>query len=674
MCGIVGILDLSRSTSSELLESNVRRMTGALQHRGPDADGIWTDAPAGIALGHRRLAVLDLSPAGQQPMTSVCGRYIISFNGEIYNFADLRAELERDSSEHLWRGRSDTEVLLAAIVRWGVEAAVKRAIGMFAVALWDRREQLLHLVRDRMGEKPIYYGQVGRCFLFGSELKALRAAENGPRTIDRRALALLLRHSYVPGPYSIYEGIRKLAPGSILTIGTDRPERVRAYWSLAQVVQAGKAARFSGSEAEAADELDRLLRQTIRGQMIADVPLGAFLSGGVDSSTVVALMQAQSARPVRTFTIGFDERAYDEARHAKAVARHLGTDHTELYVSAADALAVIPELPQIYDEPFADVSQIPTLLVAGLARRHVTVSLSGDGGDELFGGYNRYFLARSLRRATGWLPRPARSLLARGITGLSPNRWDRIVGGAGRLLPASLRQHRIGEGLHKFADILRAHDAQAMYRHLVSHWKEPTTVVRDAEEAPTLLTDPCAWALRDDYTEQMMYLDGVTYLPDDILAKVDRATMAVSLESRVPLLDPRIVEFAWKLPLSFKVKGRQGKRLLRQVLYKYVPRQLIDRPKMGFGVPLDSWLRGPLREWASALLDPDRLAREGFFHTEPITKKWQDHLSGRCNWQYPLWNVLMFQSWLERWSQRDAGTEKCSGADVKTALQCRPCS
>lgn len=669
MCGIVGILDLGRSTSSDSLESNVRRMTSALQHRGPDGDGIWTDAPAGIALGHRRLAVLDLSPAGRQPMASACGRYIISFNGEIYNFADLRAELERDSAEYVWRSHSDTEVLLAAVARWGVEAAVGRAIGMFAVALWDRREQVLHLARDRMGEKPIYYGQVGRWFLFGSELKALRAVENGPRTIDRRALALLLRHSYVPGPYSIYEGVRKLSPGSILTVGADKPERARAYWSLAQVVQAGSAARFTGSEAEAVDELDRLLRQVIRGQMIADVPLGAFLSGGVDSSTVVALMQAQSARPVRTFTIGFEERAYDEARHAQAVARHLGTDHTELYVSAEDALAVIPQLPRLYDEPFADVSQIPTYLVAGLARRHVTVSLSGDGGDELFGGYNRYFLARSLRRATGWWPQAARLLVARGITGLSPNRWDKIAGGAGRLLPASLRQHRIGEGLHKFADILRSNDARAMYRHLVSHWKEPTTIVRGADEAPTPLTDPSAWALRDDYTEQMMYLDAITYLPDDILVKVDRATMAVSLESRVPLLDSRVVEFAWKLPLSFSVKGRQGKRLLRQVLYRYVPRELIDRPKMGFGVPLDSWLRGPLRDWASALLDPSRLAREGFFHTESITKKWQEHLSGRCNWQYPLWDILMFQAWLEQWGQASVGTEALPGADVRTALR-----
>lgn len=646
MCGIAGLFRPAADRAAETLEAVGGCMTATLRHRGPDAGAVWVDAHAGIVLGHRRLAIIDLSPNGSQPMSSTSGRWVIAFNGEIYNFPALRDDLL--TRGHRFCGHSDTEVLLAAIEQWGLTESLKRAVGMFALALWDREDHVLYLARDRMGEKPLYYGWVDGTFLFGSELKALRAYDGWEPTIDRDALALFLRHNYVPGPYTIYQGIRKLPPGTSLAIpASGDTAEPRPYWSLGDVIRTARARRFEGGEPEAIERLDRLLRQSIRGQMVADVPLGAFLSGGIDSSTVVALMQAQSERAIQTFTIGFHEQAYDEAVYAKAIARHLGTDHTELYVEPADAMAVIPRLPTLYDEPFADSSQIPTFLVSQLARRSVTVSLSGDGGDELFGGYNRYFLARSIWQRMERLPRLLRKTVARGITACAPTTWDRMFGAIRAALPGALRPRHFGDGLYKLAVILHAHGPDEIYHRLVSHWEQPDRVVRGAVEPLTSLTNTAAWPELGDYTERMMYLDAITYLPDDILVKVDRACMAVSLEARVPLLDHRVIEFAWSLPLAFKVRNGDGKRLLRRVLNRYVPNELVDRPKMGFGVPIDHWLRGPLRDWAESLLDERRLRLEGVFDPGPIREKWLEHLSGANNWQYLLWDVLMFQAWRE---------------------------
>lgn len=644
MCGIVGCYQVGRTQSD--LGTVVTKIARTLGHRGPDDGGEWHDAEAGIALGHRRLAVIDLSPEGHQPMVSESGRYVIAFNGEIYNFRDLRSELE--PLGHRFRGHSDTEIALAAIEQWGLIKAITRFVGMFAFGLWDRQAQCLHLARDRLGEKPLYYGWVGDTFLFGSELKALRAYPHWRGEIDREALALFVRHNYIPTPYSIYKGIQKLRPGTVLTIKRGQAAGKRAapmpYWSARNAVETGTGNRLAENTADAADQLERLLRQAVFQKMVADVPLGAFLSGGVDSSTVVALMQAQSSQPIRTFTIGFHESEYNEAEAAKAVAQHLGTDHTELYVTPAEAMDVIPSLPTLYDEPFADSSQIPTYLVSRLTRQHVTVSLSGDGGDELFGGYNRYFLGRRLWNTVGWVPKGLRQLGAKALINISPRHWN----GAARRVPfLRSRVANPGDKAHKLAAIFGVESPEVMYHGLVSHWENPGAVVIDGNEPSTVLTDRGQWADLADFTERMMYLDLVTYLPDDILVKVDRASMAVSLEARVPLLDHRVVEFAWRLPLSLKIQKGQGKWLLRQVLYKYVPRELIERPKMGFGVPIDHWLRGPLRNWAEALLAEDRLKREGYFNPEPIRQKWLEHLSGRRNWQYHLWDILMFQAWLE---------------------------
>ncbi len=646
MCGITGFWQ-SQHHRTDPLQLIAQRMSDKLLHRGPDDGGIWVDETAGIALGHRRLAVVDLSPEGHQPMLSADGRYVIVFNGEIYNFLELRRQLEQLG--HRFRGHCDTSVMLASFSQWGLDAALKRFIGMFAFALWDRQERILHLGRDRMGEKPLYYGWMGNTFLFGSELKALQAHPQWQGEIDRNALALFLRHSYIPAPYSIYKGIYKLPPGTTLTLTTadiQSPPPPVPYWSAKSVAEFGARHPFSGNEAEAIEQLDYLLRDSIRQQIIADVPLGAFLSGGIDSSTVVSLMQAQSNRPVKTFSIGFYEEVYNEAQHAKAVAQHLGCDHTELYVTPEEAIAVIPKLPTLYDEPFSDSSQIPTFLVSQLARQQVTVSLSGDGGDELFAGYDRYFLGRSIWEKIGWMPQSVRQVGADALTALSPQTWDKLFAGLGSLLPTRLRQRRPGDTLHKLAEIFAVDSPDTLYRRLVSNWKQPESVVLGSLEPPTTLTDPREWARLPEFTQRMMFLDTVAYLPDDILTKVDRASMGVSLEARVPFLDHRLVEFAWQIPLEMKLRNGQGKWLLRQVLYKYVPQKLIERPKMGFGVPIDYWLRGPLRDWAEALLDEKRLHEEGFFNPQPIREKWTEHLSGERNWQYYLWDVLMFQAWL----------------------------
>lgn len=643
MCGITGFIE-SFSGNHVELETRVRRMVDALIHRGPDDGGAWVDVAIGMALGHRRLSILDLSPEGHQPMVSASGRYVISYNGEVYNFAELRSELDIAGAK--FRGHSDTEVMLAAFEEWGIEKAVQRFVGMFAFALWDRVERHLTLVRDRLGEKPLYYGWCDKTFLFGSELKALCAHPLWRGDINQAVLASYMRYGYVPLPHSIYLGICKLLPGTWLKISADDPPGHMpvpiTYWSAREVAMQKPLTDLS--DAAATDALDSLLRQAVGRQMISDVPLGALLSGGIDSSTIVALMQCQSSQPVRTFSIGFAESDYDEARYAKLIAAHLGTDHTELYLSAEEARGVIPRLPEIYDEPFGDSSQLPTHLVAALARKHVTVALSGDGGDELFGGYNRYFWGRSIWNRIGKLPQGMRSGVGRMMTALSPTEWDRI----GTLLPQRLRQPTLGDRIHKLASVIDIDGPDELYRRLISQHREPGLLIVGADETSIWADAEAAAFGRSDITERMMFHDLVGYLTDDILTKVDRAAMAVSLETRVPLLDYHLVEFAWRLPLAMKIRNGQGKWLLRQVLDRYVPHELIDRPKQGFGVPIDTWLRGPLREWAEELLDEDRLRREGYLHPAPIRKKWDEHLSGRRNWQYWLWNVLMFQAWLER--------------------------
>ncbi|MBI4796305.1 MAG: asparagine synthase (glutamine-hydrolyzing) [Deltaproteobacteria bacterium] len=650
MCGITGFIDLKTRRSPEELEAVVRAMAEALHHRGPDDSGVWVDAALGLALGHRRLSILDLSPLGRQPMVSPGGRYLITYNGEIYNFPTLRQELESQGQK--FRSTSDTEVMLAAIDRWGLEEALPRFIGMFAFALWDREERVLFLARDRLGEKPLYYGWQGKVFIFGSELKALRRWPDFSGVIDRNALALFLRLHSVPAPYSIYQGIHKLLPGTFLRLPWKNltPGEVPTplpYWSAREVAEQGQQSPFPGNADEAIDELERLLKDAVRNQMLADVPLGALLSGGLDSSTVVALMQTQSSRPVKTFTIGFHEDAFNEAVHARAVARHLGTDHTELYVTAAVARGVIPQLAELYGEPFGDSSQIPTSLVCRLARSQVTVALSGDGGDELFGGYPRYTLVPEIWRLVNRIPPGWRRITGKFLTGMPVSFWDRLLTVLEPFLPPSLRVKPYGEKIYKLAEYLNAGSPEDVYYRLISQWQQPLEVVRGAEEYPTVVTDQSRWASLPDLVQRLMYFDLGLYLPDDILVKVDRAAMGVSLETRVPLLDHRVVEFAWRLPLSLKIRNCQGKWLLRELLCRYVPRELVERPKMGFAVPLAAWLTGPLRDWAESLLAEPRLRQEGFFHPEPIRRKWREHLTGKPWWHHHLWNILMFQAWLE---------------------------
>jgi asparagine synthase (glutamine-hydrolysing) len=646
MCGIAGFLGDYQQRDTHAVRA--KTMADTLLHRGPDDGGVWLEPDSGLALAHRRLSVLDLSPEGHQPMVSACGRYVIVFNGEIYNFRELRQELEQNKTV-TWRGSSDTEVMLAAIRAWGLPRALEKFVGMFAFALWDRERRTLSLARDRLGEKPLYYGRQGNVFLFGSELKALRVHPAFRGEIDRNALAMMQRYAYVPTPYSIYRGVQKLPPGTFLTLSSDVQQDVMptAYWSARQAAEQGQHDPFTGSDQEAIAELDRILNAAIDGQMVADVPLGAFLSGGVDSSVVVALMQTRSTRPVKTFSIGFWEEAFNEAEYAQAVAHHLGTEHTPLYVTPEEALAVIPRIPTLYDEPYGDSSQIPTFLVSQLARQHVTVSLSGDGGDELFGGYNRYFWAADLWRKLGWAPQPIRGAAASLLTLVRPSVWNRMFRRLTPLLPKTLRYANPGDKLHKLADMLTARHPEEIYRGLVSLWKDPEVLVTGSQALSTLLDDPRDWPNLREFEQRMMYLDLVTYLPDDILVKVDRAAMGVSLETRVPLLDHRLVEFAWRLPLNMKIRGTQSKWLLRQVLYQYLPKHLIERPKMGFGVPLAEWLRGPLRAWSETLLDPARLKQEGYFNPQIVHTHWDEHLSGRRNWSYQLWNVLVFQAWLE---------------------------
>jgi asparagine synthase (glutamine-hydrolysing) len=643
MCGITGFW--GPGFRAEEAEQILGRMTDAIRHRGPDDAGTWTDPEQGVALGHRRLSILDLTPTGHQPMASRDGRYVIVFNGEIYNFAELRQRLAGAGAR--FRGTSDTEIMLAAISSWGLEAAVKAFAGQFAFALWDRETRQLHLVRDRLGEKPLYYGWMGNTLLFGSELKALRAHPSWHGSVDRNALTLYMRHGCVPAPYSIYEGVQKVEPASIVTLSSGgRSESVR-YWVLEEVIRHGLEHPLTGGATDILDQVERELRNAIGQQMVADVPIGAFLSGGVDSSAIVALMQAQSTRPVRTFTIGFHNGAYDEATHARAVAAHLGTEHTELYISPEEARAVIPLLPRMFDEPFADSSQIPTFLVAQLARHQVTVALSGDGGDELFGGYYRYFIGDRLWRGLAPLPAWLRRIGASAAMAPSPSTWDRIAGGIQSVLPGVKRTPRIGERIHKLATVAAATDAPDFYRAMVSYWQHPADVVLGGHEPASVLTKDRALVESLSTVEQMMYFDARSYLPDDILAKVDRATMAVSLESRAPLLDHRVVELGWQVPMSMKVRDGVGKIALREVLYRHVPKAMIERPKMGFSVPISEWLRGPLSEWVGDLLSERRIRDAGFFEPRVIGRAWQEHRTGSRNWEEPLWAALMFEAWRE---------------------------
>jgi asparagine synthase (glutamine-hydrolysing) len=703
MCGFSGFITTDKSLLSRA-KTVASQMALAIQHRGPDDVGAWVDGSAGIALGFRRLSILDLSIAGHQPMRSASGRFVMTFNGEIYNHNDLRdllnaAQLGKPFQP--WRGHSDSETLLACFEAWGLEETLQKTVGMFAIALWDTQTNTLYLARDRFGEKPLYYGWVtsassaSPAFVFGSELKALRAYPDFSNPVSREALTLFMRFTYVPAPYSIYQNIFKLEPGCMLSIKTDisknnkdsfshagdlphwqsvptaplRPPAVQSglsmhrWWALGSVVEAGAQNQIS-SQDEALETLEQRLKDAVRMQSLADVPLGAFLSGGVDSSCIVALMQAQATSPVKTFTVGFEEAGFDESPYARAVAEHLGTEHNELFVSAKQAQAVIADLPTMYDEPFADSSQIPTHLVCKAARQQVTVALSGDAGDELFGGYNRYFWGPRIWNRLAWLPYPARQALGAAVRAVPTAGWDSLSRPVNALLPDSKNITRAGVNAHKLAARLSGvRDTDDLYKSLVSEWHDPAQVVKGAgsggaragvalSEPVSMLADPWPAAGVEEHQLRMMYRDSMTYLPDDILCKVDRAAMATSLETRVPFLDHRVAELAWRLPLNMKIRNGQSKWALRQVLYKYVPKNLIERPKAGFAIPIGQWLRGPLKDWAEALLDERRLEVEGYFYPKPIRDKWAQHLSGRYDHTASLWAVLIFQSWLESTSQK----------------------
>lgn len=641
MCGIAGFW--ARPADAASLTEQAGFMADALSHRGPDDRGVWIDAARGVGLGFRRLAILDLSVFGHQPMTSVEGRYTVVFNGEIFNFRELKTELV--AAGHPFRGGSDTEVMLAGFSRWGIADTLLRITGMFAIAAWDAAEQQLTLARDRVGKKPLYYGRAeDGAWIFGSELKALQRYGAFTPKIDRDALVQFFRYGYVPAPRSIFCGIKKLLPGHRVTLGFGDERAPEPYWDPASAARRGDATPLQLSDDEAVGQLLCVLGTAVAQRMVADVPLGAFLSGGLDSSLIVALMQAQSTRPVRTFTVGFDVPGYNEAVAANAVAAHLGTDHTELYVTPQQTRDVIPLLPAIYDEPFGDSSGIPTYLVSKLARSHVTVALSGDGGDELFSGYNRYFWAPAIWKRARPLPLVLRRAVSATIGATSPALLDAAYAAVERPLPSSWRVARPADKLHKMAAIFDARDETELYTRLVSAWHDPARLVRGGREAPVGAPqfEP------REFCERMMFRDLLTYLPDDILTKVDRASMASSLEVRSPLLDHRVIEWAWSLPSRMRVRDGTGKWLLRRLLHRYVPATLVERPKMGFGIPIDEWLRGPLKEWANDLLSEASLDTSEL-NSEPIRLVWQSHLRGHRNESARLWPVLMFQAWRRMW-------------------------
>lgn len=649
MCGLTGFICKGIQSDNEI-NNQLELMTSAIKHRGPDDFGYWVDKDRKFALGHRRLSILDLSEAGHQPMVSKSSRFIIAFNGEIYNHLRLRKKLEDENNAKLyWNGHSDTETLLSCFELWGIENTLEKITGMFSIALIDRYEENLYLIRDRMGEKPLYYGWVSSNFVFGSELKSLKAFKGFSSEIDRNSLALFLKYDYVPAPNSIYKNIKKLPQGSYLSLSIgdegfnkNRSISVKSYWDMQKISKHCKLNNsFVGSEEEAIEKLEEILGKSIKDQMISDVPLGAFLSGGIDSSLTVALMQKYSQKKVKTFTIGFSEKNYNEAEYAKAVAEHLKTEHTELYVTPEQAIEIISKLPSIYDEPFADSSQLPTFLVSKLARNHVTVSLSGDGGDELFGGYNRYFLANRLWKKISKIPWTIRVFCAKLIHLSNPKIWSLIF----NLIPQRYRISNPSDKIYKLSKILVSKNIHEVYERLVTHWDNPFEVVLNSKNNIKTNVKNFDFLMPE---EEMMLKDSITYLPDDILTKVDRASMSVSLETRAPFLDKNVIEFAWKLPFNMKIRNSRGKWILRKILDRYVPNELIDRPKMGFGVPIDSWLRGPLKEWAEDLLSEKRLKSDGYFNVNMVREKWKQHLSGEQNWQYHLWSVLMFQLWLDK--------------------------
>jgi asparagine synthase (glutamine-hydrolysing) len=650
VCGITGLLDPRQRTAPEHLAGQVSDMASQLTHRGPDDRGLWVEPDGRVAFGHRRLAVVDLSPEGRQPMVSPDGRWVVSYNGEIYNAPSLRAQLI-DAGLAL-RGSSDTEVLVGAVQLWGLDRALEVAEGMFAFALWDRQRRALHLARDRFGEKPLYYGWIGRRLAFASELKALRVLPDFSPELDRDAVAQFLSHSCIPAPRTAYCGVFKLMPGTVATFAgggpAGSPPDIRPFWSARDAVESAGRRPLTGTPQEVTDQAEAVLSGSVAARMVADVPVGAFLSGGIDSSLVVALMQRLSTRPVRTYTVGFADRAFDESTEAAAVARHLGTDHTTLTVGDDDAAAVIPELADIWDEPFADISQIPVLLVSRLARTEVTVSLSGDGGDELFAGYNRHAWLERLWRRAGVLPTPVRTASGSALTRVPPGVVDGLAG-LTRSLPARFQVRNPVGKVVKAGRVLAADSAADAYLSLITHWESATSMVIGAVPRATTATTPAEWPPLSGITEQMLWLDLIGYLPDDILTKLDRASMATSLEARVPFLDRDVFDLAWRMPMDLKLRGGVTKWILRQVLYRHVPHALVDRPKMGFGLPIGSWLRGPLRPWAEELLSEDRLRRQGLLRPEPVRRAWSQHTSGRRDMAYELWDVLMLQAWVERW-------------------------
>jgi asparagine synthase (glutamine-hydrolysing) len=634
MCGFAGFLEFAPARSRDESVRLVEQMTNRLTHRGPDDHGQWLNESGTVAMGHRRLSILDTSQHGHQPMTSPCGRFVLAYNGEVYNHLELRRELQQGGVT--FRGQSDTETIVAAFSEWGIASTIERCVGMFAMAVWDTHQQSLTLIRDRLGIKPLYYGLSHGGFLFGSELKALRVHPAFDSSLNRGAISRFLQHSYVPTPHTIHSNFRKLPAGSALTISASKKltsnadlSSVNVWWDAKSVAQQSLSNPVSDSHDAMVERLDELLTDAVRLRMLSDVPLGAFLSGGIDSSLVCSLMQKQSDRPVQTFTIGFEEAGYNEADHAKRIAQHLGTDHTEYYVTPDEARDVIPRLPEMYDEPFADSSQIPTFLVSQLARQHVTVALSGDGGDELFGGYNRYFHIRDRWLQVSRIP--CRKLISKLLS-----------------VPGNLLAGRWRDRFLYRANLLGMNSAGALYQNANLHWPPGDNLVQNSTDAGSTYWNQDAWLHAGNPIEEWMWLDAATYLPDDILTKVDRASMAVSLEVRVPVIDHRVFELAWSLPFDSKVSSNNGKLILQDVLSRYVPREMFERPKMGFGVPIDAWLRGPLRDWAESLLTERRLRDQGLLNPEPIRRKWQEHLSGKTDWHYHLWDVLMLQAWLDK--------------------------